>query len=476
MRFVGRQAELASLLALREKASASIVVLRGRRRIGKSRLTEELGKAFARAYYFSGLPPEQGVRAQHQRDEFARQLKDRIKGVQFADTSDWTPLFWALARATQKGSVLIVLDELTWMGAKDPTFLGKLKTAWDLEFKKNPQLMLVLSGSLSAWLEKNVLNSTGFLGRVSLDLHLDEMPLADCAQFWRARISPVEKLKVLSVTGGVPRYLEELLPALDAEQNIARMCFSPQGFLFSEFDRLFTDLFQAKARAYSRIVQALVIGPKTPEELTKSIKVASGGSISHSLSDLAETGYIARDHSWKIGEIPGGKLSRYRVADNYIRFYLKYIEPNKNRIETGAYPGPPSWATIFGLQVENLLIKNWSRLFATLALEPGDVMHAGPYFQKPTSRQPGCQIDYLIETRYKTLFACECKFTFDRVDTRVVAEMEQKLQRLKVPRGFSVRPILIHANGVSDAVVEREYFARIVDLTSFLETQPPGAR
>lgn len=133
MRFVGRKAELAALLALREKASASLVVLRGRRRIGKSRLTEELGKAFSHAYYFSGLPPEKGVQAQHQRDEFARQLRDRLKGVQVADTSDWTPLFWALGRAAQKGSVLIVLDELTWMGAKDPTFLGKLKTSWDLE-------------------------------------------------------------------------------------------------------------------------------------------------------------------------------------------------------------------------------------------------------------------------------------------------------------------------------------------------------
>lgn len=446
-----------------------MVVVRGRRRIGKSRLTEELGKSFSHAYYFSGLPPESGVQAQHQRDEFARQLKDRIKGVRIDDTTDWTPLFWELARATQKHSVLIVLDELTWMGSKDSTFLAKLKTSWDLEFKKNPRLMLVLSGSLSGWLETNVLNSTGFFGRISLDLHLDEMPLVDCAKFWPGRISHVEKLKVLSVTGGVPRYLEELLPALGAEQNIARMCFSPHGFLFAEFDRLFTDLFQAKARAYSHIAQALVSGSRTPQELTKAVGTASGGTISHSLDDLVETGYIARDHSWNIGKPAGGKLSRYRLADNYIRFYLKYIAPNKTRIKSGVYKGPPSWATIFGLQVENLLIKNRLRLFSALALEPGDVMHAGPYFQRPTSRQPGCQIDYLIETRHKTLLACECKFTFEPVDMRAVHEMEQRLQRLKIPRGFSVRPILVHANGVSSAVLEREYFSRCVDLSAFLD-------
>ena len=94
------------------------------------------------------------------------------------------------------------------MGSKDPTFLGKLKTAWDLYFKNNPQLVLILCGSISSWIEENILSSTGFMGRISLDIILEELPLYECNEFWNAeqnRASAFDKLKVLSVMGGVPR-------------------------------------------------------------------------------------------------------------------------------------------------------------------------------------------------------------------------------------------------------------------------------
>ena len=77
-------------------------------------------------------------------------------------------MLWHLAQKTQEGPVLIVLDEITWMGFKDHEFLGHLKNAWDLCFSKNPNLILALSGSMSAWIEDNILSSTGFLGRESL--------------------------------------------------------------------------------------------------------------------------------------------------------------------------------------------------------------------------------------------------------------------------------------------------------------------
>lgn len=68
------------------------------------------------------------------------------------------------------------------MGSEDPSFLGKLKNVWDLQFKKNPELILVICGSVSVWIEKNILNSTGFLGRISLLLKLKELKINECAQ------------------------------------------------------------------------------------------------------------------------------------------------------------------------------------------------------------------------------------------------------------------------------------------------------
>ena len=212
-KFLGRETELKALMELRQKTSASLVVFRGRRRIGKSRLAEEFAKQFSKHYIFSGLPPSNHPTADAQRTEFRRQMNSM--GIASYDANDWADLFLLVAKASEQSLTLVVLDEITWMGSKDPDFLGKLKIAWDIHFKKNPKLILILSGSNSAWIEKNILNSTGFVGRISYHLLLEELPLRICNQFWgekQSDISAYEKFKILGVVGGIPRYLEEILP------------------------------------------------------------------------------------------------------------------------------------------------------------------------------------------------------------------------------------------------------------------------
>ena len=159
--FIGRKRELRMLGELFKKKSASLVVIRGRRRIGKSRLAQEFASKTPH-YVFSGLPPTEGISVTDQREEFARQLQREMK-IPLPRAEDWGDLFWYLAQQTQKGKVILVFDEISWMGSKDPTFLGKLKTAWDLYFKNNPQLIFILCGSISSWIEENILSSTGFL-------------------------------------------------------------------------------------------------------------------------------------------------------------------------------------------------------------------------------------------------------------------------------------------------------------------------
>ena len=83
----------------------------------------------------------------------------------------------------------------------------------------------MVCGSASSWIEKNILSHTGFLGRISLTLTLRELPLSDCEKFWPKNVAVFEKLKVLSVTGGVPKYLEEIRPKQSAEDNIKRLFF-----------------------------------------------------------------------------------------------------------------------------------------------------------------------------------------------------------------------------------------------------------
>jgi len=98
-----------------------------------------------------------------------------------------------------------------------------------------------------------------------------------------------------------------------------------------------------------------------------------------------------------------------------------------------------------------------------------EVVMDGPFFQSPTTKQQGCQIDYMIQTRFHTLYLCEVKFKKDKIEKKILDEMEEKRTRLIIPRHFSIRPILIHVNGVDESVLDAGYFDKTIDFSQLLE-------
>jgi AAA+ ATPase superfamily predicted ATPase len=473
--FIGRKRELAKLCTLLDKKSPALIVVKGRRRIGKSRLLSEFGKMVGHVHIFTGLAPDKGVTVKDQRLEFARQLSHEF-GLRGLKTDDWGDLFWHLAEQVKTGRVLVVLDEISWMGHDEPTFLSKLKIAWEMYFKENPDLILALCSSISMWIDKNLLSSTGFVGRQSLVLTLKELSLPECGEFWRVQeklVSPLEKLITLAVTGGIPRYLEEINPNLPAEQNIKNLCFSPEGILFREFDQIFSDLFSDKKILYSEICACLALGPADAKSIYQHIGLSGGGDDYAHLENLVLSGFIAKDYSWHLKSGKMAKIAWYRLSDNYCRFYLKYILPNKHRIEADDYHDItlttlPSWSAILGLQIENCVLNNRKLIHNALGISQQEIIAHNPYRQRATKNQLGCQIDYLIQTRFNTLYVCEIKYSRDAIQKTAIDEVQQKIKALAVTRNFSIRPVLIHCNTVSEAVEESGFFAKIIDFSQFL--------
>jgi AAA+ ATPase superfamily predicted ATPase len=468
--FIGRELELQELKRHTRKRIASLIVIKGRRRIGKSRLVEQFGQGY-QFLEFAGIAPNEKTTKQSQLDEFASQLGHAISltGIK---ADDWNTLFLLLAKHTQKKQVVILLDEISWMGSKDPDFLGKLKNAWDLHFKKNPKLILFICSSVSSWIEKNILSSTAFFGRVSYTLTLEELPLEDCNQFWQrtgCHFSAYDKFKILSITGGVPRYLEEIQTHMSAEENIKNLCFKKGGLLTHEFEKIFSDLFGSRAEKYKNIISCLVNGSLDYAEICEKLKIGKSGLISEYLNDLTLSGFISRDHTWNLKTGLAAPLQfKYRLRDNYLRFYLKYIANKLPDIERNAYhtksvTGLAGWSGIMGLQFENLVLNNRVLIQQALNLVPEDIVTDNPYFQRRKSRQAGCQVDYLIQTRTKVLYVCEIKFSRDVLKKEVIREVQDKIKKLIMPRGMSVCPVLIHVNGVNDAVIDSDYFTEIID-------------
>ena len=295
--FIGREEQLHDLNSLMRKKTASLVTCRGRRRIGKSSLITEFGKGAARFLAFEGLPPRPGLSNWDQLQAFSQQLARQSK-IPAVTLADWPQAFALLASTLQNEWTVVLLDEVSWLGGYDPDFPGHLKTAWDNLLKTHPKLIVVLCGSVSAWITDNILHNTGFAGRDSWDIVLDELPLHHCNRFWGKageRISATEKLDLLSVTGGVPKYLEEIDPGLSSEENIRRLCFQREGILFREFDRIWSDVFGKRAASYKTIVESLAHGSRTVQELSQLLGKERSGHMSEYLADLVLGGFLAKD-------------------------------------------------------------------------------------------------------------------------------------------------------------------------------------
>ena len=471
--FVGRRRELAQLASLFRRGKSSLVVCRGRRRIGKSTLVEEFGRTTPRFHEFQGLPPRPGMTNADQLDHFAAGMASQFDLPRLR-IEDWTDAFALLANQTRTGPTVVLLDEISWMARHDPDFAGKLKTAWDTKLKKNDRLLLILCGSVSSWIDRNVLRNAGFVGRVTLNIKLEELPLSLCSAFWgkrSRRVSAHEKFRILSVTGGVPRYLEEIDSTDSAENNIRAMCFDPAGLLFGEFDLIFADTFDKRAPIYRRIIETLVAGPRSLVEICEGISVAPSGVTSEYLKDLEQSGFIARDYVFSARTGKKAKLSRYRLRDNYVRFYLKYVAPHADTIQKGLFAfhdlgSLPGFDAMMGLQMENLVLNNLQAVLEKLRITTSGVISASPYFQNATRRQRACQVDILIQTR-SALFVCELKFA-KRVGAEVISEVAEKVRRLACPRHLSVRPVLIYLGELSSHVEEECYFSRVLALDDLL--------
>ncbi len=477
--FVGRVSELQKLKVLYDRKRPTLAVIKGRRRIGKSRLISEFSNQYllkgSRFFVFTGLPPIAEITAQDQRDYFLQQLSEQLN-IPLVHMTEWSQILNYFAKHISPGDI-ILFDEISWMGSMDHTFVPKLKPWWDVTLENKNHLLLVFCGSVSTWVEENILNSTAFLGRISLKMTLEPLMIPQSTTFLKTlgfKGSDFEIYKILCILGGVPWYLGQINPDIMADENIKNLCFEKDGLLTSEFKSIFHDIFNGKGTTYKKILDSLKDGMKSLTELQEDIQ-QKNQDLSLLMDHLITSGFVAEHHQWslKTGKILKQKL--YGILDPYIRFYLKNIEPYQIEISKGSFnsiniSNLPGFTSHMGLQFENLLIQNRSLLLKSIEIDELDCVFDGPYRQTKTSQNKGCQIDYLIQTKSKNLFLCEFKSGLKELGMDVIEEVQEKINRLSIPVGFAVIPVLFHMGGVSKNFLNSKYFYRIIDAKDFLKS------
>ena len=473
--FFGREEELACLNDLWDKSGSSLVVCSGRRRIGKSTLIEEFARrSKCRFIELVGLPPDDGINNAREIKNFCERLAVATKSEEVAADS-WPKAFDALDKQLKKpGRTIVFLDEISWMGAYDKGFAGYLKTAWDTQFSKHRSVIVVICGSVSSWIRKNILRSKGFVGRMSLELNIDELPLSLCKSFWgraASRVSAEEILNVLSITGGVPKYLSEIKPKYSADENIRRLCFMPQGYLFKDFDRIFTDIFTKTASEKRAIVECLITRPCSLKEIGEALSISPNGHLSEAMEDLCQAGFVSVDRGLNPATGRQVREVRYRISDNYLRFFVKYVAPRADAIGKGLFRFSsleqlPGWNTILSLQFENLVRNNLSLIIPRLGLANTLITSAAPYTISGTKDKPGTQIDLLIQTR-KSICVVEIKRKVE-IDESVEDEVAQKIARLGLPKNKSVKTALVYLGKLSPQLVEDGYFDAVINMAEII--------
>lgn len=457
MSIIGRKSELALLNHAASKKTAKLLVLTGRRRVGKSRLIEHYGETvFKKPFYkLIGLPPQAQNRKSTELNNLAVQMADTFQTVK-PQLHDWTDALYAIASYVKGGNCMLLIDEINWFGKTDDHISGSLFTLWENKLQHLPNFTLILSGSLASWIEKEFLKSTAWYGRISWEHVLQPLPLADAIKFIPAtiakRLTPLEQLRYIMVSGGIPSYLLAFDYSRSLEDNLTQSAYSPGGYFFNEYERLLNDLFRTKGKRIQDILEILAKNKSTADQIARALGTEkANGHLYANLDMMIMSGFIEQVTPWDFATSKKAQRNKqYIICDPYLRFYLKCIEPYRARIIGGNPALCKNLDSFLGLQFEYVMRQNLSLVYQILGIKKENVAQVGSYQTK------GLQIDLLVQTR-RYLYIVEMKFQLDELDVDVVQNIKQKLANFPTSKNQSVKTALIHVSGAKDCVSQSEY-------------------
>ncbi|MBW2734204.1 MAG: ATP-binding protein [Deltaproteobacteria bacterium] len=472
--FVGRVREWQRLERIVASQQSAVVVVHGRRRVGKTELLEQFFRQ-RNVLKFEGI---EGQDESYQKRSFAMQLAEYLgaKSTITNAANSWPHLLRILADETAQGAWTIYLEEFQWMAAYHSTLVAELKYIWDNHLRHNPELILVLCGSSPSFMTTSVVRSKSLYSRSLHELPLKPFSLTEATQFL-AKHDPLDVLQIYLSVGGIPEYLHYFRTEKSVPLALSRESFLPGGYFTSEYDRIFVSALGDKPE-YKKVINFLAMARfASRQEISRALGVESGGGLTDILENLEQSDLI--ESYWRFGASPSSKLKRYAIKDYYLQFYGRFIYPMLEAIKDGAFVDQPTkplnLATFqqwLGYSLERFVRHHQYQLASHLGFSAVDYK-AGPFFRRSDLNDGrGYQVDLVFDRADRVLTICEIKHTRAAVGTAVIDDVEQKIERmLSSSRSLSKRTIqrvLVAPNGATDAVRNRMYFDAVVGLEAFV--------
>lgn len=459
----GRAEEIRILETDYKRKESSIVVVYGRRRIGKSALVQSYAKEKPRFLFEAIEEQKLNLQIAHFLDQLKQQHHDDLSENLSFDS--WEQIFRYLSKIfserDQSKKLVFYLDELQWMATGHSKLISLLKYVWDNSWK-NLNIQLILCGSIASFMLDKVIHSKALYGRVDIELQIKELNLASLSKIKKDKISKNDCLLYNIIWGGVPKYFELLKPELPAAQNIQQLCFNEEGYLFNEYKKIFYSQFK-EYLIYERIINLIRVSPLSLAELSKKLKIKSGGGLGRYLKVLEKSRFIRPYTSILKG---GGKEIKYKIFDEYLYFYSKYIRPSQTKLKKIPDKNyfkmhvESQWKPWLGIAFENYCLKNVNLIIGAIGILD-ETTDLGPYFEKGKN---SFQIDLLIKVKNGDIYLCECKYQDKPITADVIPDIERKKRLIAKKVKGIIKTVLIAPNGASKELISSEYFHSILTL------------
>jgi len=436
--FVGRSQELASLNKLAKRGTFQMVVIYGRRRVGKTALIQEFAhdrptlfftaqqksdalnlRAFSsEVYRFFGLPESTGA------------------------FPDWRTAFsFVVEQAHRRDPFVFAFDEFPYAAQANPSLPSALQIAVDHDFNKTGVLMIIC-GSNEGFMESEVLGAKSPLyGRRTAQIRLRPLDYREAAQLVPTD-DPESLVNYYATFGGTPYYLLQLDPDLSYQDNVRSLCFDMAGVLYAEPQMLLRQELREPA-LYSSVLDAIASGATVPKRIAERSGVEAN-SIGRYLKTLVNLGIIDRLHPF--GEGVSGRRSLYRIADPFFAYWYRFVSPRTSMVESGLGDAAArlaqgeSLSTYVGKQFESICLQ-WLLGKARTGELPFVPTEFGTWWGPDPSLREQVDIDVLVGNKSQGhLLAGECKWRNSFNETEAIETLEHRAQLIN---GYDDRTLVL---------------------------------
>jgi AAA+ ATPase superfamily predicted ATPase len=420
--FVDRRQELSfldNLLGDSASTRAQLVLLYGRRRVGKTVLARHWAETTGRPAVYWAVEREP---ANLQR----RKLAARMLNMPLAQApvfSAWTDLWSTLASLVGDQARILIIDEVTYAAESDPAFLSSLQHAWDQRLRHS-RLVILLSGSHVHTMETLLAHGSPLFGRFTGQWHLQPLGFAALRQFlprWPAD----RRVAVYAILGGIPAYLEWLRPEKSLSANLREVILAPGSLFVAEPELLLYDELR-EPRVYDAILQAIGGGAHALDDIANSALIGKT-HLSAYLGRLQELRLVERRLPATVPPARRriSRLGRYHIADPFLRFYFSFVAPRRD--ELGYRPEPVLAAiqaqlrAFVGNTAFEALARDWVAWAANTGQLPLEADSVGSFWSRLA------QVDVAaVNWAQKQLLLGECKWGAGPVEADVLRQLEEK--------------------------------------------------